>query len=187
MKSLPNALAILGTTAKLTAADDIMGIRPSRELGFWAEHWPWAAPLIAVVLVILGVLVYLLIRKKGPPPLSAYEHARRELKRLEAEEGQMDDKAYSIGLSAALRRYLEGAFGLRAPEQTTEEFLEVAQADERIGGEALNTLQSFLELCDLAKFARHAFGQDERRQLLTTATEFIEQAERKEQANKDSI
>ena len=54
-----------------------------------------------------------------------------------------------------------------------------AQSSRQIETEALAALESFLNLCDLAKFAQHAFGPDEREQLFQTAKTFIEEQDAK--------
>lgn len=166
-------------TAKMQAEQaDILGIRPMRELGFWETHWQWAAPALVIAIMLGAWCVYLFLRKKPKPAPTPYEQARIELTEAERRAADTDDKTYSASVSNALRTYLEGAFGLRAPEQTTDEFLESAQSDKRIPEDALHALENFLKLCDLAKFARHAFGQNERNELLKTARDFIEKAHR---------
>lgn len=156
--------------------DDIMDIRGMRGLGFWEANWSWIVPAIVISMMIIGLIIYLSSRKTPEPPLTAYQLAQKELNEASMQMDSGDDKAFSFAVSDALRHYLEGAFSIRAPEQTTEEFLETARSDKRIAEDALATLSDFLALCDLAKFARHAFGEEERTKLLSTAKEFVEQA-----------
>ena len=59
-----------------------------------------------------------------------------------------------MAVSSILRAYLEGRFGLRAPEQTTEEFLAAAEAEPAFDREQQRTLRAFLAACDAVKFAR---------------------------------
>jgi hypothetical protein len=57
-------------------------------------------------------------------------------------------------LSDIVRRYLELRFGLRAPEQTTAEFLQEMRGCTHLLPDQQSALRDFLERCDLVKFAR---------------------------------
>ena len=52
-----------------------------------------------------------------------------------------------------MRRYLEDRFELRAPELTTEEFLDVAGSANRLSHDHQSLLRDFLRQADLVKFA----------------------------------
>jgi hypothetical protein len=177
---LPTATSLLFLSPALYAddVDDIMDIRGPQVFGFWETNGYWAIPAIILALAILGLILYFVLRKKPEAPLSPYQRAQIALGEASALISNSDDKTFSIAVSDALRQYLEGAFSIRAPEQTTEEFLQYASKDKRISEEALSILSRFLSLCDLAKFARHAFGTDERQELLDTARRFVDEAHR---------
>lgn len=174
-------LAIPGQA--LAQADGLRPMRGLRTTTFWEANWPWLTALIAVAAIGLVVLTVWIIKRKPPAKqLTPAEEARLRLgEAAEYDDGQ-DDKAFSVTVSDALRRYLERAFGLRAPEQTTEEFLQSAQRSGKLPKPSLETLAKFLELCDLAKFAQHAFGEEERKQLLNTARNFVDEAEHRDRA-----
>lgn len=180
MKHFVNMTFMLACITSVTQAqgDDILDIRPMREAGFWEANWQWAIPAIVGVLILIGIVVLFVLRRKPQRPLSAYERAMKEISEAASLRDSGDDKAFSIAVSNALRHYIEAVFRIRAPEQTTEEFLAMAKAHPRISDEALQTLGEFLELCDLAKFARHAFGDEEREQLISIAKEFVQQAQK---------
>lgn len=78
-------------------------------------------------------------------------------------------------VSAVLRRYVEGKFGVAAPDLTTDEFL--ARAAERHPALAArrDVLQPFLTQCDLVKFAGHRPSLDAPPELLDTAETFVEE------------
>jgi hypothetical protein len=91
----------------------------------------------------------------GPLPRPPHEVALEALAALEAspllERGQV--KEYHIAASDILRTYVEGRFRVEALEMTTREVLEGlakigADAPFRVG------LRTFLEACDLVKFAK---------------------------------
>ncbi len=87
--------------------------------------------------------------------LSPQERARRELERLLRqrlpETGRF--KEFYFELTAIVRRFIEETTGIRAPEQTTEEFLQAAHTNPRFPPELLSTLRDFLLKADLVKYA----------------------------------
>ncbi|MBC2592894.1 hypothetical protein H5P28_01345 [Ruficoccus amylovorans] len=165
--------------------DDIMDIRGLAGDTFWEANWPWLVPTAVVAAVVVVLLIRALVKRLNRPrPLTPRQLALKQVAEARAilDDGQPQaDKRFSFAVSDALRGYLERALGLRAPEQTTEEFLDTAHRSPRLSPEALVSLGQFLQLCDLAKFARHAFGPDERERLLATAQTFIEQTDKREQ------
>jgi hypothetical protein len=64
---------------------------------------------------------------------------------------------------------------VRAPEQTTEEFLQAVSRDPRFGAEVLARLRAFLQSADMVKFAAYQPGDDKTRQAVETARGYIEQ------------
>ncbi len=184
-------IQILMTSAALAAAplhaqdDEIIGIRGLAGDTFWEANWPWLVPAIVVGVLVLAFLIRLGVKRlKRPRPLTPRELALKQLSEAGTVlvDGKPEaDKRFSFAVSDALRGYLERALGLRAPEQTTEEFLETARYSPRLSPQAFASLGEFLQLCDLAKFARHAFGKDERERLLKTATNFVEQTDQREE------
>jgi hypothetical protein len=69
--------------------------------------------------------------------------------------GQERIEEFYVRVSTILRRYIELRFGLRAPEQTTEEFLISALATGGLIAAHREPLEAFLQHCDLVKFARY--------------------------------
>ncbi len=138
-----------------------------------------------------GLLAYVLVRflrreRPPPPPVPPHEIAYRELEWLLG-QGFIDRgelKEFFFHLSRILREYIENRFGLRAPELTTEEFLEelarskragmVEGPDGQIPFEHQRYLQEFLERSDLVKFARYLPGQEEIEASFEAAKRFIE-------------
>lgn len=85
------------------------------------------------------------------PPPDASVVARARI--LGARNGMGDARWYVGEVSDAVRGYLEGRFGLRAPEQTTEEFLVSLGGKGLPGMDDGDGLGGFLQQCDLVKFA----------------------------------
>ena len=161
---------------------DIRGIRGP--LGIPLSSWVLALWVLVPLLVIAAL--YLLARRLrprgedaprpalGPPPRPPHEVALEALAALEAstllERGQV--KEYHIAASDILRTYVEERFRVEALEMTTREVLEGlaevgADASFRVG------LRTFLEACDLVKFAKARPGEDESRAALELARRII--------------
>ena len=94
--------------------------------------------------------------KAPPPPPPPDEVAWEALRRLVAldliSKGEIE--RFYVLLSSILRQYIEGRFGVRAPERTTQEFLEEASRSPELGRHR-DRLKEFLELSDMVKFARY--------------------------------
>ena len=95
-------------------------------------------------------------KQEEPPPPPPHQRAHQALDRLLAsgilERGEL--ALFFRELSDILRRYIEERFSVRAPEQTTEEFLLAITAMPSFRAADQKLLQDFLSHCDLVKFAR---------------------------------
>jgi hypothetical protein len=120
--------------------------------------------MIAVVaaLALAAALIALALRRRKPkeppaPEIPAHERALRAIRALRARgiPGAEGIEPYYVELSDVVRRYLEDAFELRAPEQTTEEFIRAASSSRKLALEHQQLVIAFLEQSDLVKFARH--------------------------------
>jgi len=87
----------------------------------------------------------------------AHEIAYEELHKLKSmglpEQGRV--KEYYILLSDIVRHYLENRFHYRAPEMTTEEFLNHIRDAKELSVEQRDLLKNFLTHCDMVKFAKY--------------------------------
>lgn len=117
--------------------------------------------LLAGGAVVLGfaLLYYFLRRRKmhqpPPPPVPLHVGALAEIDQLLLEQGKGSDFAYFYSrLTLILRHYIEARFGLKAAEQTTEQFLESMKNSSFFTGEQKELFRGFLGRCDLIKFAR---------------------------------
>ena len=97
------------------------------------------------------------------------ERAMRELSALLSrnlpDKGLFKD--FYVELTMVVRRYIERRHGIRAPEQTTEEFLAAAADGEAIPRGHVAELKPFLEAADLVKFA----GREATLEIAAEATE----------------
>ncbi len=146
----------------------------------------WKKPIIyssilAGSAVLLGILLFLIFRKKvdapPPPPVPPEELAYKALEWLLAQQfpqrGEL--KEFFFHLSRIVREYIEGRFGLRAPERTTEEFLEDLAHSPSLTPDHKKLLKHFLEKADEVKFAKHVPTSEEIEESFNRAKQFIEE------------
>ncbi len=134
-----------------------------------------------IVLIISGLIAYYILKRRGlkQTPIvikSADEIAFIELDRIEALDLIQNNKmkAYYYLVSNCLRVYLENRYQIKAPEQTTEEFIaDISQSD--ILDEAhINLLKEYLTHCDLVKYAKLSPPISESQKIMTTTRNFID-------------
>ncbi len=107
---------------------------------------------------------------------SAYDEAVARLRELEhkgAPESAEADRWF-VELSAIVRQYLEDRYEIRAPELTTEEFLQTVARGGALTGAHEVLLAGFLERCDRVKFAGYRPDETESLVTLKSARGFIE-------------
>ena len=85
-----------------------------------------------------------------------------------------------------VRCYIEGAHSIRAPEQTTEEFLVTAVNNPSFKPEVVKKLKVFLQTSDLVKFAVYHPDKEVIDQTLATAGDYIDTDEQFQQKAKEA-
>lgn len=130
----------------------------------------------ACLLAALWVLFKRIHRHVQLMRLSPRERALRELDVLLDRDliGKNLVKEFYIELTLIVRRYVERAHAIRAPEQTTEEFLAAASRNPRFTAEVVRRLKAFLEAADLVKFAAHRPESGAVARAIGTAREYVE-------------
>ncbi len=148
----------------------------------------WIAPTAGTIalwiiagagaLVIFVFILYALTRISARVRefrMSPIDRAMTELDRLMRrrlpEKGLFKD--FYIELTMVVRRYIERSHNVRAPEQTTEEFLAAAAAHPGFTGETLENLKTFLESADLVKFAGQQADIDMTEQAVERARDYL--------------
>lgn len=148
--------------------------------------WIISGTALLVLLLIAGGFFYYRYRisERDAPGtrLKAHEVAYNELKALVdenlVEKGEI--KLFYLRLSAIVRHYIENRFGLRAPEQTTEEFLFGLEKTDDFPDEYKPLLNKFLRHCDLVKFARFQPMADDIQNSFDSCKAFIQGTEEQE-------
>ncbi|MSR34741.1 MAG: hypothetical protein EXS12_08125 [Phycisphaerales bacterium] len=143
-------------------------------------QWAWIIGL-CVLIAVMGVGAYRwwfhrpaeLVIIEAP-----HERALRELNELAARElpnkGLVLD--FYVLLSDAVRHYVEGRFGIHAPEQTTKEFLTAARHHPQIVEDHQRLLASFLRAADMVKYAAQRPGPSECDRGLDAARGFVRES-----------
>ena len=139
--------------------------------------------LVAViVLLVLSAIVFIVLKSRKKkrhftPALPAHEIAYQALRELQSKNylKRGEVKNYYIELSNIVRKYIEDRFNLRAPEMTTEEFLNAAGNNEAFSSEQRKLLSDFLSHCDLVKFAKYLPQQKEAELSFESAKRLIDQ------------
>ena len=157
---------------------------PAKTVALWVVF-----ALVGVA--VLAALLYglrLLSRRVKEYRMSPIERAMAELNRLLHRNlpGKGLYKDFYVELTMVVRRYIERTRGIRAPEQTTQEFLAAATGHPTLTPEVIAQLKTFLESADLVKFA----GQEATVEMTDTAVakakRYIEDDSRQMQSTTES-
>ncbi|HEV3204697.1 MAG TPA: DUF4381 family protein [Gemmataceae bacterium] len=139
--------------------------------------WPWIS---LIFLAGLGLIGWKLVRRRKleKPCLSPREWALAELEKIEKmslSSPKESEEIYTL-LSNVIRGYLELRFRVPASQQTTPEFLITISESNFFDQPGQSLLRSFLERCDLAKFARARFSPQECRASTQMARDLVWQS-----------
>jgi hypothetical protein len=141
--------------------------------------WKWVVygVALAVLLASLTATLVLYLRwRKEEKALTPRDLALREITQLQEqrlpESGQAE--RYYTQLSDIVRSYLERQFRLRAPQQTTPEFLAAMQSWPLLPAPQQQLLRTFLERCDMVKFAKVAPTPEECQTAAVMAQQIVE-------------
>ncbi len=139
--------------------------------------WVWWAIGVGS-LIVLALLVWLVVwlsnRKPKALPPTPREIALRELEELRAHLPELDPYAFSVRVSDVLRTYVGAQFSLPATSQTSPEFLASIADSPRFSPVDRQLLATFLERCDMLKFARISAQAEENGELLAAAAAFVQ-------------
>ncbi|MBV8755697.1 MAG: DUF4381 domain-containing protein [Deltaproteobacteria bacterium] len=150
---------------------------------------PWTWILLGGSLIMMlgagGVLAWRVLgtKRRIAEQRSAYEDAIAALASLQKRGAPSAEDAdrWFVELSAIVRRYLEHRYDIRAPELTTEEFLQEAARARELTQEHRAQLTAFLERCDRVKFAGYRPDEAESLATLQAARTFVEDTKAPEQ------
>lgn len=172
------------------AIKDIKGVQdvPISIFEWIKYHWKWFAILAILCILLIGI--YLIIKNKNKelvytkpkePEIPPFQNALERLDKLK--EGkwwqQGDVKYYHASISEILREYLEHEYEFPALEQTTKEVMRSIRLCP------IDTLQQkhlhkVLVLSDLVKYAKEKPTNEENKEMMFLAVEFINETKPEE-------
>jgi len=157
---------------------DITGIeeQPHAPARAW---WPFILGITGVLVMSLFLVTWRYYRQNAnQAEMAPGSWALAELGRIEAQipsANRSELERYPVALSEVIRVYLEKRFQLRAPMQTTPEFLDDIRDSTLLPSSHRELLKDFLERCDLGKFAQVQFTKEECQSLAQAARKLVEQ------------
>ena len=172
------ALTVEVSTVLGDEAPSLSGLRPAASPvalpAAPSRRLLWGGLAALAVGVLVATALWWRKRKINEPELSPVELAWLELERLIAADLAADDiKAYYSELTGVVRRFIERSRGIRAPEQTTEEFLRAIARDHSFSAPSSHRLAAFLQAADLVKFAGYQPASHDIEESFTRAQQFI--------------
>lgn len=138
--------------------------------------------ITAAAAALAAVIIIMAVKKARQNAINArlfkpaHEIALRKLFELEKQDlvrnGKL--KQFYEKLSSILRRYIEDRFQIKAPERTTEEFLNELKYTDLLTKDDKQSLENFLKHCDMVKFARHKPHQQQTEKSFALARDFVQ-------------
>ena len=163
-------------SASTAATNSLRDIKPPVDIpSGWEWLW-WTLGALLLAAAVAGLLLWLKRRRDNrpaPPPIPPHVRALERLREALALIGQPEP--FIVAVSNTLRLYLEERFDFRAPERTTEEFLNELHTNPLLLPRQKQSLSDFLERCDLVKFARYEPGEPELHDLHAAAVRLVEE------------
>ena len=169
------------TAAEIDEGEDIRDIK-----GLMLPDYDFRPLMVAILgiaflLISIGLLQrYRNLFNKTPLPIETkidyYREALKQLKLLEAQDliNKQDFHTLHTQLSDILRSFIENFFGIRAQEQTTEEFIKGISRSSIFTREQQQMLHQFLKLADLVKFATFDPGANSSSEAMQGVRSFVE-------------
>ena len=154
---------------------------PASAPGLVTQYWRWITIAAAVAAALAAAVVWAVwLRKRAEklaPSPPAWEVAYRRLRELDErhlpEAGRYEP--HYVDLSAILRYYIEDRFHLRAPEQTTQEFLAAASTSGLFSTDHQQLLSELLEHSDRVKFAQYVPSVPEMERSFAAVLQFVDE------------
>lgn len=134
---------------------------------------------VAVLVVLLGLLAWRLLGRRRSTAVEVHktpsELAEIELRDLIAKDplARGELQTFFVDLTLIVRRFIERTSGVRAPEQTTEEFLRAMRSAAAFDSDMRERLKAFLTSADLVKFARFSPARADIEESFRRAQEFV--------------
>jgi hypothetical protein len=145
--------------------------------GRLARNWAIGLVIAGGAVALIAAAAWWRRRAAERARITAYDRAMRRIRILERQGLPSPDEAdaWYVELSDIVRHYLEDRYGVRAPELTTEEFLQEAKRSPELSASHRELLSSFLERCDRVKFAAYRPEESESKSVIEAARRFLDE------------
>ena len=169
---------------------EVQSVKPPDATEMKEIKGPWSVPpnwflyilVVLLVIVIVGALVFLYLRKRAKPidlqsevvsQRQPHEIAYEQLNRIEGmnwiAQGEM--KVYHTEISHIIRQYIAARYHIPALELTTQELLDRLQTENI----PKDLVQQFFTNCDLVKFARYSPTKPEAHERMEEAHQIVDE------------
>ncbi len=139
----------------------------------------WLIATVLVALFLIGLILYFWKKRTcEQKAVLAHETALRELERAGPLIEEQNINAFITLIDQTLRRYIEQRFNIFARRQTTREFIHGLAEDREDVPEPLTenfeNLKTWLQHCDLVKFAKAGLSRETMTDMVSNIRLFIE-------------
>ena len=141
------------------------------------SRWPWAVGLFVLLAVgsVLGVRAFSAWRRRARGAAPRHRAVAARTAPLVPTAGRRTHRRFLRRTIRHRAAYLEDRFELRAPELTTEEFLETVQQAPDLSRDHQVLLREFLRQADLVKFAGMKPAEEDVNRSVTAAKRFLDE------------
>lgn len=138
---------------------------------FWGSLW--------VVLLVIGCGLWFYWKyyhRQKQRVFTAQELANQELEKLENQIETLEPREFGNKVCDILRVYIVKDYGFQVDRQTSEEFISFIHRTQCFDAEKQKLLSEFLVQCDLLKFAKYEASLGAKREFISSARRFIQDA-----------
>jgi hypothetical protein len=144
-----------------------------------SKRFLWWIAAVLIGLLLIAIFIYFWKKRaRKQKAVLAHETALNELERAGPLIEAQDINAFITLIDQTLRRYIEERFHIVARRQTTREFIHGLTEDQKNTPQALMensaNLTTWLQHCDLVKFAKAGLNQETMTEMVTNLRTFIE-------------
>jgi hypothetical protein len=182
---MTESIKIVVESLLASEAGDIRDVKDPVEIPVdWWHRLRW--PLVGLLAVLLVAAAVFIIRRyragksilpvREAPPRPAHEVAIEALERLIAADliGRGEIKQFYIEISEIIRQYINDRYFVVALEMTTTEVLSGLTAQD-LGEEIEDHFGTFLNRCDLVKFAKFIPSENQHQDTVKLAYQIIDE------------
>ena len=136
--------------------------------------------LVAAFVGLVAIVILVFLKRRKPRTIEAPRQTPEEIAQAALELLLSENlparglvKEFYLRLTGIVRQYVEDTTGIRAPEQTTEEFLRDMHSHPAFPPERSVRLAEFLEAADLVKYAGQEPHEGQIELAIAQAREFV--------------